>query len=338
MAPAARIAVTVSRVNGPRLSCFFAVACLACGARTPLSDDSLAHSDAATDAATATDSSPPTVTLSIPLGLYPDCTSGTVTTRPHFVGGTGRPGTITLSLQGDSVVAALAFPTYASGSVAFVPTTAHTAGLRAAQSFDVQTANATFGIVTVAFTTGALSVVGQTLFLSTHGSAGGGDDISTFFHCRLPAGTPPTSIVTRAPPTAPLTIRQYGSCTASSSTDGPVQAGIAGGAGPIFVNENDTGLHLTWAAPLISALTCSDLDFGAAPSTATLTPGQSCGLNEPCGPPPTLGMSPYPFMATLTDMQGSMSVNGGVLFVHILGDAGAQACGVHDLSITCAGP
>jgi hypothetical protein len=56
-----------------------------------------------------------------------------------------------------------------------------------------------------------------------------------------------------------------------------------------------------------------------------LTAGQTCNVRAPCGPPPSLGASPYPSEATLTNMQGSMTVNGNALFVDILGDATAQA-------------
>jgi hypothetical protein len=318
-------------MNGARLSCLVAAACLACGARTPLS------ADPPSDAGTSSEASSTAVTLSIPLGTYSGCTSATVTTRPHFVGGTGGNGSITLTREGDRVVATLAFPNYASGRVALIPTTRSSAAFGASQALDVQIANPSFSVATVTATTGTLSIVGQTLFVSTHGSAGT-DDVSTFFHCRVPAGVAPTDIVTNAPPQGPLTDGVYRSCTASSSTDGPVQAGVTGGAGSLTVTRSGGTFRLTWPDSLLSQWTCGGLDFGADPVRATLTAGQACEIHSPCGPPPTLGMSPFPSTATLTALQGSMMVNGNVLFVDVLGDATAQACGVHDLSITCAGP
>lgn len=320
-------------MDGARLSCCIAVACLACGARTPLSPVPPGDSDSGA----SSDASPVAVTLSIPLGTYSGCTSATVTTRPNFVGSTGRDGSITLSREGDGVTAALAFPSYASGSVAFVPTGGDSAALRASQSFDVQTANAGFRVVTVTATSGALSIVGETLFLSTHGSAGS-DDVRTFFHCRVPAGLPPTSIVTSAPPPGRLTDGVYRSCTMASSTDGPVRAGVTGGLGSLTVSRSAGALHLTWADSLAPGWACGGLDFGDAPVTAALTPGQECVIQRPCGPPPTLGPSPFPSAATLTNMRGSMRVNGDALFVDVLGDASAQACGTHDLSILCTNP
>lgn len=316
-------------MNGALPSCLVAAACLACGARTPLSDGP--------DAATSPDASPRAVTLSVPLGVYEGCTSSTVTTRPNFVGATGREGSITLTRDGDGVAATLAFPTYASGRVVFVPTAASSAALRASQTFDVQIANATFSVATVTATAGALSIVGPTLFLSTHGSAGG-DDVSTFFHCRVPAGLRPTGIATSAPPPGRLAAGVYRSCTATSSTEGPVRAGLSGGRGSLTVTLDAGTLRLTWPDSLLQELACGGLDFGVAPVTAAMATGQACDYRQPCGPPPTLGPTPFPSTATLTDMQGSMTVNGAALFVNVRGDASARACGVHDLSITCANP
>ncbi len=316
-----------------RLSCLVAVACLACGARTSLSSDTLADSDAGA----SSDISPIAVTLSIPLGTYTDCRSSTVTTRPNLVGGTGGEGSITLTREGDGVVAALTFPRYASGSVTFVPTAATSAAFRENQSFDVQTTNPGFSVVTITATTGALSLVGQTLFLSTHGSVGE-DDVSTFFHCRVPAGVPPTSIATSAPPPGRLGPGVYRSCVAASSTEGPIRAGAAGAIGAITVTESGGALRLTLNDWLLSALSCGGFDFGADPVAAALLAGQSCDIQQPCGPPPTLGPSPFPSVATLTDLRGAMRVNGGALFVDVLGDASERACGVHDVSIICANP
>ena len=316
-----------------RLSSLLAAACLACGARTPLAAGSLAGSDAAA----APETSAGTTTLSIGLGTYPECTSATVTRRPNFVGSTGGSGSITLRREGDTVVATLAFPPYASGVVAFVPTTGSSAAFRASQTLDVQVADGSVRVVTVTATTGALSMVGSTLFLSSHGSAGV-DDVSTFFHCRVPTGLQSAEIVTSAPPPGQVTAGVYRSCTVASSTDGPIQAGLTGGTGSVTITEHAGALQLTWPETLLAQWTCGHLDFGGGPITATLTAGQTCSVQQPCGPPPTLGPSPFLSSATLTDLRGAMSVNGSALFVDVVGDASAQACGVHDLSITCAGP
>lgn len=319
-------------MNGARWSCLVAAACLACGARTPLSTEALLPSDAATSSETSSTA----VTLSLPLGTYSGCTSGTVTTRPNFVGATGGTGSITLTREGDRVVATLDLPNYASGRLAFAPTSRSSAAFAASQTFDVQIANPSFSVATVTATTGALSIVRQTLFVSTHGIAGS-DDVSTFFHCRVPAGMEPTDIVTSAQPPGQLGPGEYRSCVASSSTDGPIQAGISGGVGSLTVTRDGGTLRLTWPDSLQPHWNCSGLDFGADPIHASLRASQSCEIVSPCGPPPTLGMSPFPRTATLTGLQGSMMVSGGVLFVDVLGDAPDQACGIHDLSITCAG-
>lgn len=303
--------------------------CLACGARTALSTD--------VDAAAPPDAAPSAVALSIPLGTYEGCASSTVTTRPNFVGATGRDGSLTLTREGDAVVATLAFPTYASGRVAFVPTTASSAALRASQTFDVQTATPGVGVVTLTATTGALALVGPTLFLSTHGRLDG-NDVSTFFHCPVPAGAPPTTLAPSAPPPTRLAPGVYRSCTASSSTEGPIRAGTSGGTGALTVTLDAGTLHVAWPDSLLSELSCRGLDFGAAPVAAALAVGQTCELRDPCGPPPTLGPSPFPRTATLTNLQGAMTVNGTALFVNLRADAGDRACGVHDLSITCANP
>ncbi len=307
--------------------------CLACGARSQLSMGDFAGSDAAS----SSDTSPGTTTLSIALGTYTGCTIATLARRPNLVGATGGAGSITLRREGDAVIATLAFPPFASGAVAFVPTTGSSAAFRASQTFDAQIIDTSVRVVTVTATSGALSLVGSTLFVSTHGTAGD-DDVSTFFHCHVPTGLIAEDIVTRTPPPGHVTAGTYRSCTASSSTDGPIQAGISGGIGAVTLSENAGTLRLTWPDTLLGELTCNGLDFAAGPIVATLTGNEICTMHQPCGPPPTLGMSPYPSTATLTDLRGAMSINGGTLFIDVLGDAGSEACGVHDISITCPGP
>ncbi len=312
---------------------FLVAAGTGCGARTPLAEGTAASSDAAISA----DATAATTTLSVVLGTYTGCTTSSVTRRPNLVGGSGGAGSLTLRRQGDTVVASLDFAAWAHGDVAFAPTTAATAGLRAAQSYEVQIIDTVVHVVTVNATAGSLAVVGSTLFLATHGTAGD-DDVSTFFHCRVPPGIAPTDIVTTAPPPGRVTAGTYASCTASSSTEGPLEAGISGGLGAVTLTAGAGGLHLAWPDSLLQELACNGLDFGAASVAPTLTAGQTCTLRQPCGPPPTLGMSPYPSTATLTDLRGAVTVNRGALFIDVLGDAGAQACGVHDLLITCVAP
>jgi hypothetical protein len=320
-------------MNGARLGCLVATACLACGARTPLSAEAFADSGAGA----RSDAAPPAVTLSIPIGVYTGCASSTVTTRPDYVGSTGRDGAITLTREGDLVVAALAFPLYASGRVAFAPTARGAAALRASQTFAVQTANTANAVVPVTASAGSLAIVGTTLFISTHGSAGD-DDVSAFFHCPIPAGLAPTDIATTAPPPGRPAPGVYGSCTATASTDGPVRAGLSGGSGAVTVTVGAESLRLAWPDSLLPELACSALDLDADPVAPALAAGQSCEMRQPCGPPPTLGPSPFPGTATLTNLQGSMRVNGGALFIDVRGDAPAMACGAHNLSITCANP
>lgn len=305
--------------------------CVACGARTSLSDEA----PEAADGAAATDAASDVVALSIPLGVYDDCVSSTITTRPNFVGGTGRGGAVTLSQEGDTVVAALDFPTYASGRLAFAPTTERSAGFRAAQRFDVQTANEGFRVVTVTASSGVLSLVGQTLFVSTRGGVGG-DAVSTFVHCRVPATLPLARVVTSAPPPGAPSAGVYRACATAFSTDGPVHTGLSGGSGALTVAADAGALRVSWTDSLLSELSCSAFDFGAPSVAAPLTAGQTCVVRSPCGPPPTLGPSPFPSTAPWHDLRGSMLANGGVLFVDVVGDTSTAACGVHDLSITCA--
>lgn len=307
-----------------RAPLLLAVACVACGARTPLSLDA--------DAAAPADVAPTGVTLAVPLGAYPSCASSTVTARPNLVGVTGRDGAVTLTREGDQVVAALEFPTYASGRLAFAPTGARTAGLREPQTLAVQTTNPGYAVVPVIATSGALALVGSTLFLSTHGGAGG-DDVRTFIQCRVPEGATPSEVTTRAPPAARVAPGVYRSCTAESSTEAPSRTGNAGGLGTLTVATRGDGLALTWSEGLWSELSCRGLDVDGSD---VVTGAPACEVRQPCGPPPTLGPSPFPDVATLAGLAGSVTSNGGALFVHLRGDAGARACGVHDLTITCA--
>jgi hypothetical protein len=272
------------------------------------------------------------VTLTIPLGTYSDCSSAIVTVAPNLEGlSGGNPGgTITLAEDPTGVVAAtLTFPPSTSGKVVFTPTSETSATFATGQSFDVEDIHGASAALTA--TTGALVLVRQTLFVSAHGQTAGGE-VGAYFHCAVPATLPPTSIVTNAAP-APLTTGVYGSCT--SDVGSPTAGILAGGNGTITVTESAGILSAAWNGfPTV----CTNLDFSAASgSTATLAPGQTCTVNQPCGPPPSLGPpSKVPSQATLTNTVGSMTVNGASLFINVVGDTTPQTCGTHYLSVICS--
>jgi hypothetical protein len=61
---------------------------------------------------------------------------------------------------------------YATGEVTFRPTTVTSAACAPGQSFDVATIDFSESNVTVPMTTGLLALVGDTLFVSVHGTMG----------------------------------------------------------------------------------------------------------------------------------------------------------------------
>jgi hypothetical protein len=298
-------------------------ACLACGDRTSLDSDPRA------------DAAGTSVTLMIPLGSYSGCSSTMVTVGPNFEGVSGGDGSITLAQEGDGIVAAtLAFTLFASGKVAFTPTSGSSAAFAAGKSFDVDTIDFHSSNVTVAATTGALVLVDDTMFISVHGKSVGADEVSGYFHCPVPASLAPTSIVTNAAPGAPLTAGVYGPCTSTVSSLEPVSV-LAGGSGTVTITKSAGTMSAAWNDMLTPV--CGSLAFGATSgSVATLAAGQTCTLQGPCGPPPSLGPSPVPMTATLTNTAGSMTVDAHSLFIDVVGDTTTLTCGRHYVSIICA--
>ncbi len=301
-------------------SAIIAAACFACGARTTL--DSTALSDGGAQ----------TVTLTIPLGSYTTCTSSMVTVAPNSVGVSGGDGTITVAEQNDGVVATLAFAPFATGTLAFTPTTSTSATFA---SGEVDTIDDFTSAKTVVDTTsGSLMLVGDTLFVSVHGPSGGAK-VSGYFHCSVPTSLPKANITATAPSSAPLAPGVYGPCT--SSVDGTNTSLESGGSGSVTVVESAGQWIATWTSDVTPV--CESLDFTTtnSSSVAPLTAGQTCVVKAPCGPPPSLGPpTPVPDEATLTNMAGSMALDGQSLFIDVVGETSALTCGRHYVSLICA--
>ena len=298
------------------LSALLAAACFACGGRTSLGSGTL-----------GTDGGASSVTLMIPLGSYPGCTAETVSVAPRFEGVAGGVGTVTLVQENDTVVATLAFAPFASGKLAFTPTSTSTAAFAAGRSFQVEALDFKGSNTTVTETTGSLVLVGDTLFISTHGQSASAD-VSGHVHCPVPASLQPTSVATNAPPLAALTPGIFGPCTSSV---GATNVGLAGGgSGSVTVTASAGALSATWNDDVTPV--CKHLDF----NDATLVTGQTCSVQRPCGPPPSLGPSTAPSVALLTSTAGAMTANGQSLFIDLVGETTTEACGRHYLSIVCA--
>ncbi|HEX7601889.1 MAG TPA: hypothetical protein VF316_09800, partial [Polyangiaceae bacterium] len=271
------------------LSAIVAAACFACGGRTSPGSSTLG-SDGGTSS----------VTLTIPLGSYSGCTSSMVTVSPHFEGTAGGYGTITLVQENDSVVASLAFAPFVSGKIAFTPTSTASAAFATGRSYDVETVDFKGSNATVSETTGSLVLVGDTLFIAVHGQTVSAD-VSGHFHCPVPATLQPTSVVTNAPPSAALTPGVFGPCTSSVGATNSTLS--TGGSGSVMVTSSAGNLSATWNDDVTPV--CKSLDFTASSDAATLVTGQTCSVQRPCGPPPSLGPSPAPSVATLTGTAGS---------------------------------
>jgi hypothetical protein len=295
-----------------------AAACFACGARTAL--------DSGSSGGTSSDS------LMIPLGPYPGCVVTTVTVGPHFEGVAGGDGALTLVDEGEGVLGVtLAFDLFATGTLAFTPTTSSSAAFADGESFDVDSVDFRGSHVTINATAGSLTLVGETLFLSIKGESAGAV-VSGYVHCPVPA-RPNASVATRVLPSTSVTLGVYRSCTANiGSKAGGV---LAGGTGTVTVTSSGGTLSATWDDALTSV--CGRLDFEPASGSVTsLTPEQRCSIRQPCGPPPTLGPSTTPSEATLTNMEGSMTVDQHSLFINVVGDTSTATCGTHLFSIICA--
>lgn len=302
------------------LGAIVAAACFACGGRTSPGSSTLGSDGGASS-----------VTLTIPLGSYSGCTSSMVTVSPHFEGTAGGDGTITLVQENDTVVATLAFAPFASGKVVFAPTGTTSAAFATGRSYDVETPDFKGSNATVTETTGSLVLVGDTLFVSVHGQSASAD-VSGYFHCPVPASLQPTSVVTNAPPAVALTQGIFGPCTSSVGATNTTLS--TRGSGSVTVTESAGNLSATWNDDVTPV--CKSLDFTASSDAATLVAGQTCSVERPCGPPPSLGPSPAPSVATLTSTAGSMTADGRSLFINLVGETTTEACGRHYVSILCA--
>lgn len=310
------------------LGAVVATACFACGARTSLDSlDSLDSFDSGVGGGATS------ITFMVPLGPYSGCVATTVTVSPHLEGVAGGNGTLTLVEKGEGVLGAtLSFDRFASGAVTFRPTTTTSAAFAPGETFDIDTVDYRGSRETIHATAGSLALVGETLFLSLEGDSADAI-VSAYVHCPLPASRPKASVATSVLPSTSVTPGVYRSCTSNfgSSTGGI----LAGGAGTVTVTSNEGALRATWDNALTPV--CGRLDFGATSGgLASLTAGQTCDVRQPCGPPPTLGPSTTPSVATLTSMEGSMTVDQHSLFINVVGDTTPLTCGTHYFSIICA--
>jgi hypothetical protein len=142
--------------------------------------------------------------------------------------------------------------------------------------------------------------------------------------------------VSRTPTARAIPTGTYSGCTTSylQLSDGSNSAG--GNLSLTITTGSDGTLTATPAAgfPMIcggGSLAFDDISG----STATLSGGQTCPVQLPCGPPPSLGPSDAPSEATLTNLAGSIEVVGGALFINVEGDAPSEACGSHAISLIC---
>ncbi len=296
-----------------------------------------AEAGLSSDAASAPDvRAPLEVKLTVPAGTLTGCDVTTVNTMPNLQGTAGGAGTITLAVDGSGQVSAdLAFGQWLTTTLALVPTGSGTAAQApgsfvATETYLTLSSQATGDVpVSASF----LAVVGDQLFVSLHG-ASSATTLDGYAECPVPAGFPRTTVVTPAPPSAPFPNGTFSSCTSSISIGWP---GTESG-GDSLRTVSLTGGVLTADAVGDAGypIACANLAFqDLSTSAATLTPGASCTLSMPCGPPPSLGPNNQPTSAALTGMQGAMAVVGGTLFLTVTGDAGAAACGSHFVSLVC---
>jgi hypothetical protein len=305
-----------------------AVACFACGGQAALTVAPDASADAAPtptiDAGTAISAA-----LTVPVGAYAGCSISTVNIDGNTEATGGGDGTVTLAARGDGTISAvLSFDRWMNGTVALSPTSSTTAALMGGP-FDVQTLDAAYTNVTVPASAGSLAIVGNTLFISVFGQSDA-TKLSAYGRCPVPASLPATTIV-GSTLAGSIPSGTYSACTSSVGTSHTTVA--SGGDFSLTVAESGGTLTARWSAgyPRFCDFTFRD----RSETTATLGDGQTCSVGAPCGPPPTLGPSSVPEQATLTDMVGSIAISAGVLFVNVTGDAPAQACGEHFLSLIC---
>jgi hypothetical protein len=294
-----------------------AIVCFACSGKT----------DAKTPSGT-TDSTETKLgaKLTIPVGAYMGCTTNVDSVRPRIQGLGGGQGIVTLSVAGDGTLdAALSFGQWLSGTVAFAATSSTTAGLGPGP-FEIETSG-----ISASVAAGTLVLAGATLFVSIYAH---NDDtqFSAYSICPVPTSLPSTTIVNSAPQMGNIPSANYTACTTSSGSE---TFGVSGTGGDLTlaIARSNGSLTATQSDGYPSVCNLAFDDTSA--TTGTLSDGQTCTISEPCGPPPSLGTSSAPNEATLTNMTGAIDISGGALFINVVGDAPANACGSHVLSLIC---
>jgi hypothetical protein len=311
-------------------------ACFACGAVAPADPPAvLDASGAGTGAA-----------LTVPIGQYTGCTMSTVNLAANLEATNGGNGTVTLSMDGEGGVSgALAFDQFnagdpsahvvvASGTIGFAPTSSTTAALNGG-AFDIQTLDGNNVSTSVPVAASSLSLVGDTLFISVYGQSAD-TKFSGFCLCPVPASLPRATVVSRAPTTRSIPTGTYGGCTTSYVLLSDGERSTGGNLSLTLTSESDGTLTATQSAGFPMICGGGGLAFhDTAGSTATVSGGQTCLVQMPCGPPPSLVPSVAPSEATLTNLAGSIEVVGDALFINVAGDAPPQACGGHAISLIC---
>jgi len=333
----------VTTVNSARLLVpgALAGALLACGAKSSLDgvavgrspDASIEGGSPALDAATTVGS----VALTLPIGTYTGCTSSTVNLAANTEAVGGGDGTVTVAVDGSGQLsAALSFAPYLSGIVSLVPTSATTAALTAG-SFDARTLDWNGASVSVPVSASSLALVGDTLFVAVYGTSND-TTLHGYSRCPVPPSLPRATIVNRTPARGPFPTGTYSRCTTTEGTYSTTT--MSGGDSSRSISVRGGTLTAAAAADAGFPIVCGDLGFeDLSTDTATLRSGGACTLQQPCGPPPSLGPSSAPGTATLSNMEGAMAVVSGTLFIHVVGVAPPQACGSHFVSLICpAGP
>jgi hypothetical protein len=277
--------------------------------------------------------------LTIPVGDYAGCTTTIVGVRPRSVGTGGGDGTVRLSAADDgSLSADVSFGQWLTGTMAFTATSSTTAGL-SASPFEVEVldtaiippvgAAAPSGS-SVSVAAGTLVLSGDTLFISLY-AYHGDTQLSAYSTCPVPTSLPSTTIANSASQMTDIPTGSYTACTASFGSE--TQSRTSGDDLTLSLAASNGKLTVTESAGVVSVC---DLAFDyESGTTAMLSDRQTCMIYEPCGPPPSLGTSSAPDEATLTNMTGAIDIAGGALFINVVGDAPADACGSHLLSLIC---
>jgi hypothetical protein len=291
------------------------------------------------------------VTLSVPVGAYTGCVATTVVVAQVDGGLPGLPvvgvrtvnasgggsGTVNLSTSGDGGVATvLAFEPWVSGTVTFTPTSSTTAA-SSAGPFDIEAEETWIesqAVDTIPGVASVLALVDDTLLISVYGQATG-TSFSAYCRCPVPASLPLATIVNPAPAKGAIPTGTYEACNLSLSPTSPTSPGSGSSGGDMSLTITESGEMLTATQdggyPAVCGLAFDDISG----STATVSDGKTCTIQEPCGPPPTMGTTSAPSEVALTNMAGSIEAAGGVLFINVIGDAPSVACGSHTLSLIC---